>query len=434
MTVTVVGLGKIGLPLAVQYAMKGEQVFGVDINQKTVDYVNDGLEPFPEEENLKEFLAEVVSAGKLKASTSTSECVSKSDVVVVVVPLFVDDNANPDFTAMDSATVEIARGLRKGTLVAYETTLPIGTTRSRFTKTLEDISKLKVGEDFFVIFSPERVLTGRVFRDLRKYPKIVGGVTERCSRVGESFYNRVLDFDEREDLEKPNGVWVVQSTESAEFVKLAETTFRDVNIGLANQFAMIADKYSLNVYEVIEASNSQPYSHIHKPGIAVGGHCIPIYPQFLLWGDPTASIVRTAREVNGNMPNYALEIIKGRVTNINLKNLLILGISYRGGVKEHAFSGVFPLAHEGEKIFKNVFVYDPMYNDEEIVGIGLNPLPMELREIHVIIVQNDNRGFIEFLKEDFEPLELILDGRNLLSKSEYAENPKLQFIGNLDLK
>jgi nucleotide sugar dehydrogenase len=414
--------------------MKGEQVLGVDINQKTVDCVNEGLEPFPEEENLKAFLAEVVSAGKLKASTSTSECVSKSDVVVVVVPLFVDINANPDFSALDSATAEIARGLKKGTLIAYETTLPIGTTRTRFTKRIEEISGFKVGQDFYVVFSPERVLTGRIFSDLKKYPKIVGGVTEACTRLGESFYKRVLDFVERKDLEKPNGVWIVDSVESAEFVKLAETTYRDVNIGLANQFAMIADKHSLNIYEVISASNSQTFSHIHHPGIAVGGHCIPIYPQFLLWRDPEATIIRAARQVNSGMPNYALSLIQENVTSTESKNLLILGISYRAGVKEHAFSGVFPLVNEAKKIFRNVYVYDPMYSEEDILGFGLNPFPGDYSEVHVVVIQTENPDFIPFLNQTLDNCELILDGRNLLSDTEPAPNRKLMTIGNVDLR
>lgn len=270
MKVTVVGLGKIGLPLAVQFAKKGKVVLGADINPKTVELINNGIEPFPEEENLKEYLAEVVASGNLRASINTAECVAQSNVVVVVVPLFVDTTAEPDFTAMDAATEEIAKGLQKGSLVAYETTLPIGTTRNRFTIKLEEISGLKVGQDFYVVFSPERVLTGRVFSDLRKYPKIVGGVTDLCAVKGAEFYESVIDFDVRSDLPKPNGVWKLGSCESAEFVKLAETTYRDVNIGLANQFAKYADKLNLSIHDVIDAANSQPYSHIHQPGVAVG--------------------------------------------------------------------------------------------------------------------------------------------------------------------
>ncbi len=178
MKITVVGLGKIGLPLAVQFARSGHQVFGADVNERVVDLVNSGAEPFPGEANLAEYLKEVVSSGDLRATTDTTAAVADSDAVVVVVPLFVDDEARPDFGWMDSATTDIARGLKRGTLVSFETTLPVGTTRTRWKPMLEEGSGLTEGSDFHLVFSPERVLTGRVFADLRKYPKLVGGLSD----------------------------------------------------------------------------------------------------------------------------------------------------------------------------------------------------------------------------------------------------------------
>ncbi len=175
---------------------------------------------------------------------------------------------------------------------------------------LAEQSGLAPGQDFHLIFSPERVLTGGVFADLRKYPKLVGGIDEASEERGIAFYESVLDFDERDDLPRPNGVSPMGSAEAAEMAKLAETTYRDVNIGLANQFAKFADKSGVDVYAVIEACNSQPYSHIHQPGIAVGGHCIPVYPRLYLHNDPGATIVRAAREVNASMPEYAVQRIE----------------------------------------------------------------------------------------------------------------------------
>ena len=176
MKITLVALGKIGLPLAVQFAMKGHHVIGCDVNQKTVDLVSAGIEPFPGEDHLAQYLKEVIASGHLRATTDTTAAVSQSDVVVVVVPLFVDNDGVPDFGWMDAATENIGRGLKPGTLVSYETTLPVGTTRNRFAPALAKISGLKAGTDFDVVFSPERVLTGRIFADLRKYPKLVGGI------------------------------------------------------------------------------------------------------------------------------------------------------------------------------------------------------------------------------------------------------------------
>ena len=327
MKIAVIGMGKIGLPLAVQYAKKGNSVTGIDINPKTVDLINQGLEPFPEEAHLKEYLADVVGKGLLSATLDYEEGIKSADVVVVVVPLFVNDKAEPEFSAMDQATQSIGSYLKKGSLICYETTLPIGTTRARFVPALERQSGLKVGNDFNVVFSPERVFTGRIFEDLRKYPKIVGGITQECTTKGVGFYTKVLDFDKREYLAKPNGVWAVESTESAEFVKLAETTYRDVNIALANQFAMYADKIGVNVYQVIEAANSQKFSFIHQPGISVGGHCIPIYPHFYLWGDPTANLIKEARKLNKEMVAYCINDIQVQLGNLTNLNILVLGVS-----------------------------------------------------------------------------------------------------------
>ena len=294
MKITVVALGKIGLPLAVQFAMKGHHVIGCDVNQKAVDLINAGTEPFPGEAHLDEYLKKTVASGHLVATTDTKTAVAQCEAVVIVVPLFVDNDGIPDFGWMDAATKDIAEGLKPGTLISYETTLPVGTTRTRFAPALEKISGLKAGMDFHLVFSPERVLTGRVFADLRKYPKLVGGIDAASTKAGIDFYKAVLDFDDRPDLTQANGVWDMGSAEASEMAKLAETTYRDVNIGLANQFAIFAETANIDIAKVISASNSQPFSHIHQPGIAVGGHCIPIYPRFYLWNHPEATVVRSS--------------------------------------------------------------------------------------------------------------------------------------------
>lgn len=430
MKIAVIGMGKIGLPLAVQYARKGHDVIGVDIKDETINLINKGLEPFPEEEHLQDYLLEVIKSKKLRATLSYEEAVSAADVIVVVVPLFVNDKAEPDFNAMDSATKNIGIHLKKGSLVCYETTLPIGTTRKRFTPTLEQESGLKVGEDIAVVFSPERVFTGRIFQDLQKYPKIVGGVTETCTMQGKAFYEQVLDFDERQDLPKPNGVWNVNSTESAEFVKLAETTYRDVNIGLANQFAMYADTVGVNVYEIIEAANSQHFSHIHQPGISVGGHCIPIYPQFYLWNDKTASIVRDARETNRAMPKYAIDQLEKEIGNIKDLTILILGISYRSNVKETAFSGVFELVKEIEERGARAVVSDPLYSDAEIEDLRLNPYFGDSSNIDAIVLHTNHKTFSELNFAIFSKCKVIYDGRNLFLNLEPKAKPELITLGN----
>src|SRR3982751_1907506 len=252
MKICVVALGKIGLPLAVQFASKGHTVIGADVSEPTVRTVNEGLAPFPGEADLDVKLKQAVDAGLLTATTDTAAAVAEADAVVVVVPLFVDGEGVPDFGWMESATREIARGLRPGTLVSYETTLPVGTPRTRWAPLLQEGSGLVAGRDFHLVFSPERVLTGRVFADLRKYPKLVGGLSDEGAKRATEFYEAVLDFDERPDLERGNGVWDLGSAEAAELAKLAETTYRDVNIGLANQFARFAGQNGIDVLQVID--------------------------------------------------------------------------------------------------------------------------------------------------------------------------------------
>ena len=429
MKIAVVGMGKIGLPLAVQYAKKGNTVTGIDINPKTIDLINQGLEPFPEEAHLKEYLADVVGKGLLSATLDYEEGIKSADVVVVVVPLFVDDEAEPEFSAMDQATGLIGSNLKKGSLICYETTLPIGTTRTRFVPALEKNSGLKVGIDFNVVFSPERVFTGRIFEDLRKYPKIVGGITQECTTKGVGFYTKVLDFDKREYLAKPNGVWAVESTESAEFVKLAETTYRDVNIALANQFAMYADKIGVNVYQVIEAANSQKFSFIHQPGISVGGHCIPIYPQFYLWGDPTANLIKEARKLNKEMTAYCINDIQVQLGNLTNLNILILGVSYRNGVKESAYSGAFEIQKLLIEKNANPMFYDDLYQAEEIKNVGLRTFNGVLQDIDCVIIHNDSKFIEEVFKISLPRLRLIYFGRNITFNNTFYPSFSVKSLG-----
>ncbi|MGW1553079.1 nucleotide sugar dehydrogenase [Streptomyces sp. NPDC002346] len=409
MNICVVALGKIGLPLAVQFAAKGHRVIGADVNEKVVGLVNAAVEPFPGEHDLDVKLKETVAAGLLTATTDTTAAVAESDAVVVVVPLFVDAEGIPDFGWMDSATRAIAAGLKPGTLVSYETTLPVGTTRTRWAPMLEAGSGLKAGDDFHVVFSPERVLTGRVFADLRRYPKLVGGIDEASTAHGVEFYESVLDFDDRTDLPRPNGVWDLGTSEASELAKLAETTYRDVNIGLANQFARFADQQNIDVLKVIEACNSQPYSHIHQPGIAVGGHCIPIYPRMYLWNDPTATVVRSAREANAAMPEYAVDLLAAAYGDLTGAEVLVLGAAYRGGVKETAFSGVFPTVDALRARGANVYVSDPLYTAEELTAHGLTPHAGEA--VTAAILQADHAEYRELAAADLPDVRVLVDGR-----------------------
>ncbi len=422
MKVAVIGLGKIGLPLAAHFARKGCQVIGADLSPSTVESVNEGLEPFPGEQGLASVLSGTVKSGHLMATTDTTIAVSMSAVVVVAVPLFVDSQANPDFSVLDSATRQIGKGIHQGILISFETTLPVGTTRDRLVPILEEESSLVAGRDFFVVFSPERVLTGRVFSDLKRYPKLVGGVDPISEAKGVDFYNSVLDFDERLDLSKPNGVWPMGSSEAAEFAKLAETTYRDVNIALANQFALHAESSGVDIYRVIEACNSQVFSHIHQPGVAVGGHCIPIYPHLYLHGDPKATVVAASRLANKKMPIHVIDKLESSIGGVRNRKIAILGLTYRAGVKESAFSGAWDLVDEIKSRGGNPVVHDPMYSRKEIEDRGL-----EYHQIgqpcDAVIIQADHTQYNKLKLADFPDAQFLVDGRNSTSDDFRKEIP-----------
>jgi UDP-N-acetyl-D-glucosamine dehydrogenase len=425
MKTAVVALGKIGLPLAVQFAEAGHEVIGVDVNPRQVELVNQGVEPFPGEAHLGEKLAALVPAGRLRATTDYAEAIPGADHVVIVVPLFVDDATwEPDFGWMDAATRSLAEHLSPNTLISYETTLPVGTLRGRFVPMIEEISGLKESQDFFAVFSPERVLTGRVFQDLRRYPKLIGALSPEGADRARAFYEDVLTFDERPDLPRPNGVWDLGSPEASELAKLAETTYRDVNIALANEFALFAQDNGIDVYKVIEASNSQPFSHIHRPGIAVGGHCIPVYPRLYLSTDPAAETVRTARTLNASVPERLVARAEGLLGDLKGLRTVVLGAAYRAGVKETAFSGVFPTVEALRARGAQVAVQDPFYSDEELVGFGWDPYHVG-EGADLVIVQTDHPDYKDLTAADVPGIRLLVDGRNVTRAENWTGTPRL---------
>lgn len=429
MKISVIGLGKIGLPIAVQYAKMGHDVIGVDTNPDVVSQVNSAFEPFPDEEDLEKYLKEVIEGKRLKAIDSYKPLLKSVEVFVVAVPVKLNALKEADFSIIDEVSKVLAPYISPGSLICFETTLPVGVTRNRLTPILEKYSGLKAIEDFHVAFSPERVFTGRVFKDLRRYPKIVGGLSDECAKKAKAFYEAVLEFDVRNDLAKPNGVWLVKNAETAEFTKLAETTYRDVNIGLANQYSTFADSAGINVYEVIEAANSQPFSHIHQPGISVGGHCIPVYPHFYLAGDPSAEIVRQARQINLANASYAVRVLSSNAGGLKNKSVLILGVSYRANVKESSYSGAFLLRDELSKQGAHASFIDPYFTSQELLALELEPFSGNNSTINAVILHTAHSTFKTFLDSKFSNCKFVLDGRNFLAKDDVVG--QLITLGNL---
>ena len=421
MRIAVVGLGHIGLPLAVQYAGRGHQVVGCDTAEWIVEAINAGRSPHDDEPALAERVPELVRSGLLRATSDDAEGVRGAEAVVVIVPVAVDELRQIDFGPIDAATRDLAPGLGPGTLVIYETTLPVGSTRDRFAPMLQAGSGLALDRDLFVAYSPERVLVGRVLLDLQRYPKIVGGTSEASTRRAVEFYRAVL--------EPGTEVRPVTNAETAEMTKLAETTYRDVNIALANEYARYAARRGIDVSEVIGAANSQPFSHVHQPGVGVGGHCIPVYPHFLFNGEPDLRLPRLAREVNDQMAAFTVAALRDRLGSLVGVDVLVLGISYRADVREDSFSSAFRLRDELAAAGALAHGHDPYFDAEHLAAAGFVPYDLDAPSpVRAAIVQAPHAAYLSLDLRAIPGLELLVDGRNALDRAA-VEAAGISYLG-----
>jgi nucleotide sugar dehydrogenase len=388
-------------------------VLGIDVDTRIVDALNAGRSPHDDEPALTEGVPRLVAEGRLRAATwDTVEDIRDVEAVVVIVPVVVDAERRIDFGPIDAATRDIAGRIGPGVLVVYETTLPVGTTRDRFGPVLAEGSGLVLDESLFLAFSPERVLVGRVLLDLRRYPKIVGGTSEASTQRAVEFYRSVLD--------EGTEVRAVANAETAEMTKLAETTYRDVNIAYANELAQDAARHGIDVAEVIDAANSQPYSHIHQPGVGVGGHCIPVYPHFLFNDDPELRIPPLARAINEGMASWTVDRIEDRIGSLDGQPVLLLGIAYRGDVREDAFSSAFRLRDELLAAGARVLAHDPFFDDEHLRRLGFEPVDLDAPErARVAVLQAAHTIYRDLDPARLPGLELIVDGRNALDPERW---------------
>jgi nucleotide sugar dehydrogenase len=423
-TVALIGLGKIGLPLAAQYSSSGWRVIGVDVLPEVVDIVGSGGSHVREEPGIAELLSAAHAQGLLSATLSHAEAAAQADVIVFAVPVMLDEQHAPDYGWMDEATAAVGAGLRPGTLVVYETTLPVGTTRSRYRPMLQRASGLPCdGTDrgFHLAFSPERVFSGRVLEDLKRYPKLVGGVDTASSERAMAFYQSVLAAD----------VWDLGTAETAEFAKLAETTYRDVNIALANEFARYADQVGVDILAVIRGANSQPYSHIHQPGIGVGGHCIPVYPHFLLAGDPGLTLVREARSINDGQVDRAVAEVERRLGSLKGVPVLVLGLTYREHVRELAYSRAVPLIHRLQEQRADVWAYDPLLEAADVSRFGARPYVWGNESaVQAIFTQTGDPLWRQLDPTKFSRLRVVYDGRNSLDAAKWPTRTVIIGVGH----
>ena len=420
--VGIVGLGYVGLPLAVEMAEAGYKTIGFDVQSKKVDSVNAGHNYIGDIVGDK--LKNMVETGYLRA-TSDFDFISGVDAVAICVPTPLDKYQQPDISYVKSSTESVAWHVHPGMLVELESTTYPGTTQELLKPILEQ-SGLKCGEDFFLAFSPERVDPGNKQYKTKNTPKVVGGITPDCTRIAASLYRNVLD----------GGVYEVSSPAVAEMEKLLENTYRNINIGLANEMAIICNRMGINVWEVIDAAKTKPYGfQAFYPGPGLGGHCIPLDPFYLTWKareyDYHTRLIETSGEINTGMPEYVVDRVM-KVLNRNKKamngaKVLVLGVAYKNDIDDYrespALNVIDHLIEQGaETVYYDPFI--PEYKHKGKIHTGEKELTDDLiRNADIVVICTAHTCF------DYDHIQKlaqeIFDTRNAMKDVKDRSNIEL---------
>lgn len=412
-TIGVVGLGYVGLPLAVEKAKAGYHVIGFDIQEKRTEMVNQGINYIGDV--VDEELADLVKAGKLVATTDYSR-IKDVDAVAICVPTPLDTYKQPDISYVVNSGKEIAKYIHKGMLVVLESTTYPGTTEEVLKPILEE-SGLVCGEDFFLAYSPERVDPGNKHYNTKNTPKVVGGATPTCTLVASTMYRNVLEGDVHE----------VSSPKVAEMEKILENTFRNINIALANEMAILCHKMGIDVWEVIDAAATKPYGFMpFYPGPGLGGHCIPIDPWYLTWKareyNYHTRLIEIAGEINDSMSDFVvqrcMEILNEHGKALKGSDILVLGVAYKKDIDDYRESPVLPILTKLTKAGANWTVVDP--HVKEFKWNGKLVKTKELHEVNIkeadLVLITTNHSAFDF-EMVAEKAKLIFDTRNAIARS-----------------
>jgi len=407
----VIGLGYVGLPLAVEKAKAGFKVIGFDIQQKRVNMVNQGQNYIGDV--VTEDLQILAKSGKLTATTNFDE-LHNCDIATICVPTPLDKFKQPDLTYVINTAKEISKRLHKEMLIVLESTTYPGTTEEVLKPILEETG-LKCGEDFYLAFSPERVDPGNLIYKTKNTPKVVGGVGSASTEIARVLYENVLEAP----------VFVVSSPKEAEMSKILENTFRIVNIALINEMAIVAEKMGINIWEVIEAASTKPFGFMpFYPGPGVGGHCIPIDPFYLTYKareyDYHTRLIELAGEINDYMPQYvvqrAMQLLNEKRKCMNGAKVLLLGIAYKGDIDDVRESPALKVLEHLEKNKASTIVVDPyverfLFNNVEISTHELTEDLCKWADIAIITTAHKNKIDYRMLVEN---CRLVFDTKNIL--------------------
>jgi UDP-N-acetyl-D-glucosamine dehydrogenase len=421
--IAILGLGYVGLPLAVVFGEAGFNVTGIDPDTRKVDSLNKGVSYIPDIKT--ETVAALVKSGKLSATNDFS-VLKEMDAVSICVPTPLRKTGDPDMSYILSATEELAKYIHKDMVIVLESTTYPGTTREVLLPLLTEQSGLKVGENVFVAFSPERVDPGREDWTTINTPKVIGGITEACSEVAQAWYCGAIET-----------IFPVSSAEAAEMAKLLENTFRMINIGMVNELAIMCERLGVDVWEVIEAAASKPFGFMKfTPGPGLGGHCIPIDPLYLSWKmkalNYNARFIDLASEINTNMPRYVvsrvLEAMNDRSKTLKGSKVLVLGAAYKPDINDVRESPTLDVIGLLQNKGAQVEYHDPYiphihheYDGWEMDSV--QDMMQAVRESDAVVIVTNHTEYD--YKAILDAASFVFDARNALGKLA-KENPKVE--------
>jgi len=415
--IAVFGLGYIGLPTAALFAQNGFSVIGVDINHEMVNAINSGISPIMEP-GLDELVNEVVSAGRLTATTDGLKAGSDSKVMVVIVPTPVDENNKSDLRAVESACGTISQTLEKDDLVIIESTIPPKTCENLVIPILEE-SGLKAANDFGLAYTPERALPNNTLYEMTHNARVIGGINKRSIDLAASIYEKITT----------GKIIKVNDLITAEMVKLMENTYRDTNIALANELAVICELLGIDAIKAINAANHHPRVNIHTPGPGVGGHCLSIDPYFIVEmaekKGSKAELIKTARMINESMPEHVAELVeeslKENNKSVSQATVGILGIAYKGNVADIRETPAAPLI----KILKDkgavVKAHDPHVSSKKVESLGAVYVNLsEALECDCVVLITDHDPYKNISPKDIKGRVMVCT-RPILNPDDFRE-------------
>ncbi|MBF0749017.1 MULTISPECIES: nucleotide sugar dehydrogenase [Mammaliicoccus] len=414
MKLTTIGLGYIGLPTSIMFAKHGVDVVGVDINKEAVDKLNNG-QIHIEEPGLQEAYEEVLAKDKFKASLEPER--ADTFIIAVPTPNNNDEYESCDITLVMSAVKSIVPYLEKGNTLIVESTIAPRTTDDHVKPYLES-QGFTIGEDIYLVHCPERVLPGKILHELVHNNRIIGGMTPECVEAGKKVYGTFVQ-----------GEMIETNAKTAEMSKLMENTYRDLNIALANELAMVCNNLDINVLEVIKMANKHPRVNIHLPGPGVGGHCLAVDPYFIIAKDPeTTTLIQEGRKINRSMPQYVIEESKKILNEVNGNKIVVFGLTYKGDVDDVRESPAFDIYNELRKETNlEIEAYDPHVE----LAFVEKDVQKAVKDASLVLILSDHSEFKTLTDNEFEGMrdKIIFDTKNIV-KNDF-NNTQYYNYGNL---